>query len=62
MPLASTGWAFFAQLQTSRLWTCCSQMLSPQSQTKWYQLRIWYSISVICRLALAGTRSPPPFQ
>ena len=26
------------QLQTSRLWTCCSQMLSPQSQAKWYQL------------------------
>ena len=35
-----------AQLQTSRLWTCCSTMWSPQSQTKWYQLRIWYSISV----------------
>ena len=30
MPLASTGWSPLTQLQTSRLWTCCSQMWSPR--------------------------------
>ena len=34
MPTARTGWPPIAQLTTSRLWTCCSTMWSPESQVK----------------------------
>jgi len=31
-----------AQEALSRLWQCCELMKSPFSQSKYYQLRIWY--------------------
>ena len=33
-------------------------MWSPQSQRKWYQLRIWYSVSLQLGLALVGPDGP----
>ena len=47
MPHARTGGSScIAQAALSRLWTCCSMLKSPESQTKYYQLRNWYTISV----------------
>ena len=36
-----------AQAILSTLWTACSTRLSPQSQTKLYQLRICHSTSLM---------------
>ena len=58
MPTALIGWAPSAQMATSRLWTCCSTMWSPQSQRKWYQLRIWYSVSLQPGWRLCAQMSP----
>ena len=42
MPMAFVGYlSFITQAQTSRKWTCCSTLKSPDSQVKLYQLRIW---------------------
>src|SRR6185295_11035092 len=47
-PDANTDTGFFPMIQcaTSRLWTCCSTMLSPQVQQNAYQLRTQYSKSL----------------
>jgi len=46
MPIARVGYSsFITQAHTSRKWTCCSTLKSPESQVKLYQLRIWYVMS-----------------
>ena len=59
MPLASIGWSFWTQLPMSMLWMCCSAILSPESQAKWYQLFTWYCSSFI-QSSRPRFQMPPP--
>ena len=69
IPTHLTGWAPRAQFITSRLWTCCSTMWSPEHQPVNSQFRICHSISDHCfavRLAqfwaARSTHRAPMFQ
>src|ERR687887_603579 len=64
---ARTGCVPIAQLHTSRLWTCCSTMWSPQTHTKWYQLCSWNARSLTGTpwadsSDLSRNQPPPLFQ
>ena len=50
------------QFMTSMLWMCCSQIWSPESQVKWYQLWHCHSSSLAPSGTLPRYQMPPPYQ